>query len=40
MVNYEGVGVPVDIEAKNVLNDFETYNDSVIIKAIGLLKLN
>ena len=38
MVNYEGVGVPVDVEAKNTLADFETYNDSVLTKALQLLK--
>jgi hypothetical protein len=38
MVNYEGVGVPVDVEAKNTLENFENFNDSVLTKALQLLK--
>lgn len=32
--NYEGVGVPVDIEVKNMLVDLDSMNDTVLIRAI------
>ena len=37
-VNYEGVGTPVDIEVKNMLQDFENNNDTVLIAALEHLK--
>lgn len=37
-INYEGVGVPVDIEVKNMLSDITTMRDPVIERAIEELK--
>jgi len=36
--NYEGFGTPVDIEAKNRLSDIEQEKDSVLLKALEILK--
>ena len=36
-VNYEGLGTPVDIVAKNTIQDIEKSNDSVLLSALAYL---
>lgn len=36
-INYEGVGVPVDIEVQNMLSDLENMTDPLIVKALQIL---
>lgn len=36
-VNYEGLGTPVDILAKNTILDIENSKDSVLLRALGFL---
>ena len=38
MVNYEGVGVPVDVTAYTTLKDIKEKNDSVLLKVLDLIK--
>ena len=38
MVCYENIGIPVDIQVQNTLEDLETKNDPVIKKAIEILQ--
>jgi carboxyl-terminal processing protease len=40
MVCYENIGIPVDIEAGNTINDLKTGNDPLLLKAIDILKDN
>lgn len=37
MINYEGTGVPVDIEVLNMQEDIKTMNDSVLLEALKVL---
>lgn len=36
--NYEGKGIPVDLEVKNTQEDFEQQEDSVLLKALEVLE--
>ena len=38
MVCYENIGIPVDIEAGNTINDLKTGNDPLLLKAMDILK--
>ena len=38
MICYEGKGIPVDIEVKNLWSDVEKGTDQVVLKALEQLK--